>query len=180
MTESILNPRFGKECMVHPLASVIGNVEAGSQCSFWPNSVVRGDMDSIKLGNRVNIQDNVTIHVDHNYPTVIGDDTTVGHNAVVHGCTIGKLCVIGIGSIVLNGARIGDGCIIGAGAVVTPGTEIPPDSLVMGIPGKVRRTDPELRKEAEMNSEIYVQTAREYLKRSFGHVPDPYPANPSP
>ena len=163
MIEKGAGPVFGANCMIHPTALVIGKVRTGSDCSFWPKSVVRGDMDTITLGDRVNVQDNVTIHVDEGVPTSVGDDTTIGHNAVVHGCQIGKLCIIGIGAIILNGSKIGDGCVIGAGAVVTPGTLIPPDSLVLGIPAKVKKTDPDLRKEASVNSSIYVETARLYL-----------------
>jgi carbonic anhydrase/acetyltransferase-like protein (isoleucine patch superfamily) len=174
MIEKGAIPVFGSDCMTHPTSLVVGDVKAGSDCSFWPKSVVRGDMDSITIGDRVNVQDNATIHVDEGYPTHIGDDTTIGHNAVVHGCEVGKECIIGIGAIILSGSKIGEGSIIGAGAVVTPGTEIPPNSLVLGIPAKVKKTDPDLRKEALANSRIYVETARMYLKRSYGHVPDPY------
>lgn len=154
---------LGENCYVHPLAVIIGNVVAGDECSFWPFSVVRGDEDEIRIGNRTNIQDGVIIHVDTGFKTSIGNDVSIGHGAIVHGCEIGDNCIIGIRSVILNGCRIGKGSIIGAGAVVTPGTVVPPNSLVLGIPGKVKKTDPSIEEQALENSRIYVDLAREYM-----------------
>ena len=162
-----IKPAIGMRCFIHPQAVIAGDVKTGYDCSFWPGSVVRGDEDAIRIGNRTNVQDGVVIHVDTGFPATIGNDVTIGHGAVIHGCIIEDYCIIGIRSVILNGCRIGKGSIIGAGAVVTPGTEIPPYSLVLGIPGKVKKTDDSIEEQAKKNSEIYVELAREYLQGRF-------------
>lgn len=128
-----------KEAFVAGSADVIGNVTIGEGSSIWYGAVARGEMSHIKIGKFTNIQDNATLHVDTDLPCEIGDYTTVGHNAIIHGCIVGSNCLIGMGAIILNGAKIGDNSIIAAGALVTERTEIPPNSLVMGSPGKVVR-----------------------------------------
>lgn len=134
-----------KKTNIHPnafiaeTADVLGDVTIGQGSSLWYGAVARGDMSYITIGKYTNIQDNATVHVDTDLPCKIGDYTTVGHNAVVHGCEVGNNCLIGMGSIILNGAVIGDNCIIAAGALITEGAIIPPNSLVMGSPGKVKR-----------------------------------------
>lgn len=134
-----------KKTNVHPetfvaeTADVLGNVKIGIGSSMWYGAVARGDMETITIGKHTNIQDNATVHVDTDEPCKIGDYTTVGHNAIIHGCTIGNNCLIGMGAIILNGAVIGDNSIIGAGSLITEQTIIPPNSLVIGSPGKVRR-----------------------------------------
>lgn len=120
-------------------ADVVGDVTIGEGSSLWYGTVARGDMNYIVIGKHTNIQDNATLHVDSYEPLEIGDYTTVGHNAIVHGCKVGSNCLIGMGSILLNRAVIGDNCIIGAGALITEGMVIPDNSLVMGAPGKIRR-----------------------------------------
>ncbi|MDY0909586.1 gamma carbonic anhydrase family protein [Microbacterium sp. CFBP9034] len=120
-------------------ARVIGAVTLSEGSSVWYNAVLRGDSDTITVGAGSNLQDNVSVHVDAAHPVVIGCDVSVGHNAVVHGCTIGDGSLIGMGSVVLSGAVIGDGCLVAAGAVVLEGTIVPPGSLVAGVPAKVRR-----------------------------------------
>ncbi len=120
-------------------AKIIGNVNIENGSSIWFNSVIRGDMNSIKIGKFSNIQDNVTLHDDTNYPIIIGDYVTVGHNAVVHGCIIKNNSLIGINSTILNGSIIGENSIIGANALVTENSIIPPNSLVLGVPAKVIR-----------------------------------------
>lgn len=127
------------EAFIAATADVLGNVEIGEGSSMWYGSVARGDMNYIRVGKHTNIQDNATLHVDSNDPCQIGDYTTVGHNAIIHGCTVGDNCLIGMGAIVLNGAVIGENCIIGAGSLITEGAIIPANSLVMGAPGKVKR-----------------------------------------
>lgn len=127
------------EAFVAETADVLGDVTLGEGSSIWYGAVARGDMSSITIGKCTNIQDNATIHVDTDTPCKIGDYTTVGHNAVIHGCEIGDNCLIGMGSIILNNAVIGHNCIIGAGALITEGAVIPPNSLVMGSPGKVKK-----------------------------------------
>jgi carbonic anhydrase/acetyltransferase-like protein (isoleucine patch superfamily) len=145
-------------------AYVAGDVVMGEECSVWPFASVRGDEESIRIGDRTNVQDGVVIHVDSGFPTDIGDDVTIGHGAIVHGATVGNRCIIGIGSTILNGSIIGGGSIVGAGAVVTPGSEIPPNSMVLGIPGKVKKKDPSFSQMAVENARIYVDLSRDYMK----------------
>ncbi len=133
-------PTVHPSAFVDESAQVIGDVVLGEASSVWMNVVVRGDVHRIRIGARTNIQDGTIVHVMRDtHPTLIGDDVTVGHGAVVHGCTIEDRCLIGMGAIILNGARIGHDSIIAAGALIVEGAEIPPRSLVMGSPGKVRR-----------------------------------------
>jgi len=134
-------PRVHPTAYVDASAQVIGDVEIGEESSIWMSAVVRGDVHWIKIGKRSNIQDGTVIHVmNKTHPTTIGDEVTVGHAAVLHGCTIENLCLIGMGAILLNGARIGEGSIIAAGSLCVENMQVPPRSLVMGSPGKVRRS----------------------------------------
>jgi carbonic anhydrase/acetyltransferase-like protein (isoleucine patch superfamily) len=136
-----ITPRVDPSAYVDVSAQLIGDVVVGPESSLWMNVVVRGDVNSIKIGARSNVQDLTLVHVMRNTnPTVIGDQVTIGHSAVIHGCTIENRCLIGMGAILLNGCRIGTGSIVAAGALVPEGMEIPPGSMVMGVPGKVRRT----------------------------------------
>jgi len=120
-------------------ADVIGDVIIGENSSIWYGAVVRGDIENIEIGKYTNIQDNAVVHTETNIPTKIGDYCVIGHNAIIHGCTIGNNTLIGMGAIILNRAVIGNNCIIGAGTVVTEGKIIPDNSMVIGIPGKVVR-----------------------------------------
>lgn len=124
-------------------AKVIGKVEMGEYASVWFNTVVRGDVNFIKIGAYTNVQDNSVVHVADAHPTIIGDFVTIGHKACIHGCTIEDHCLIGMSATVLNGAVIGKGSIIAAGALVKENAVIPPYSLVVGIPGKIAKTLPE-------------------------------------
>ena len=137
--KSIL-PAVHPSAFVDQSAQVIGDVHIGPESSVWMNVVVRGDVHSIRIGARTNVQDLTLVHVmrDTN-PTIIGDDVTIGHAAVIHGCTIEDRCLIGMGAILLNGVRVGTGSIVAAGALVPEGMVIPPGSMVMGMPAKVRR-----------------------------------------
>jgi carbonic anhydrase/acetyltransferase-like protein (isoleucine patch superfamily) len=132
-------PDLDPAAFVAPGARVIGDVRLGEGASVWYNAVLRADSDSIVVGAGSNLQDNVSVHVDSGHPVVIGENVSVGHNAVVHGCTIGDGSLIGMGSVVLSGAVIGEGCLVAGGAVVLEGTVVPPGSLVAGVPAKVRR-----------------------------------------
>jgi carbonic anhydrase/acetyltransferase-like protein (isoleucine patch superfamily) len=133
-------PRLHPSVFIAEGAQVIGNVEIGEESSVWYNTVLRGDVNTITLGARTNIQDLSVIHVEKGtHPTRIGDDVTVGHHVVIHGCTIGNRVLVGIGAIVLNGVIIEDDAFIAAGTLLTPGTVVPSGSMVMGSPGKVRR-----------------------------------------
>lgn len=133
-------PELGEEVFIALGAHVIGQVEIGARTSIWFGASVRGDMDAITIGEETNIQDNVTVHIDEGTPTRIGSRVTVGHNVVLHGCTVEDGALIGMGSVILNGAVIGKDSLIAAGSLVTPNTKIPPRSMVMGSPGKVVRT----------------------------------------
>lgn len=128
------------EYWVAPDAALIGNVILEQMASVWFGAILRGDNEPIRIGARSNIQDGCVLHTDMGFPLVVGEECTVGHQAMLHGCTIGRNCLIGIGSTILNGARIGDNCIIGAHALIPEGKEIPENSLVVGVPGRVVRT----------------------------------------
>jgi carbonic anhydrase/acetyltransferase-like protein (isoleucine patch superfamily) len=133
-------PTIHPSAFVDVSAQVIGDVHVGPESSVWMNVVVRGDVNYIRIGARTNVQDLTLVHVMRNtHPTVIGDDVTIGHGAVVHGCTIEDRCLIGMGAILLNGSHIGSGSIVAAGTLVPEGMIVPPGSMVMGVPGKVRR-----------------------------------------
>jgi carbonic anhydrase/acetyltransferase-like protein (isoleucine patch superfamily) len=133
-------PVVHESAFVDQSAQIIGDVHIGAESSVWMNVVVRGDVNHIRIGARTNIQDGTIVHVmRETHPSVIGDDVTVGHGAVVHGCTIENRCLIGMGAVVLNGCRIGTGSIVAAGAVLPEGMVVPPGSMVMGVPAKVRR-----------------------------------------
>ncbi len=129
----------GEGAYLFPGCVVTGDVSLGKEASVWYNAVVRGDMASITIGQMSNIQDNAVVHVDNNFPTVIGNGVTVGHGAIVHGCTIEDDCIIGMGAVILNGAKIGKNCIIGAGTLVPEGKEIPEGSVAFGNPVRVYR-----------------------------------------
>lgn len=144
-------------------ATVIGDVTIEKDVSIWFGAVVRADRDAISIGAGSNIQDNCVVHTSAGYPVTIGKDVSVGHGAVLHGCTVGNQVLIGMGAVVLNGARIGDGSIIGAGAVVTEGTIIRENSLVLGVPGKViRETSEEQKMSIIENSHRYRELAERY------------------
>lgn len=132
---------------VSPSASISGEVSLGRDSSVWHNTTLRGDIAPIEIGARTNIQDGAVLHVAVDLPCVLGDDVTIGHGAIVHGCKIGDRCLVGMGAIILNGAEIAEDCIVGAGALVTEGKKIGPRSLLLGSPAKVARTlsDDELR-----------------------------------
>ena len=145
---------------VHESALIFGHVSIGAQSSVWPHAVMRSEMYHISIGARTNIQDFVMVHVGGMTPTIIGDDCSITHHATLHGCTIGENTLIGINSVVLNGARIGRNCIIGANSLIAEGKEIPDGSLVLGSPGRVKRTLDE--KDLEMLSRI----SASYVKRA--------------
>jgi len=150
---------------VAPDAHVIGNVVLGEDVGVWFGAVIRGDNDPIRIGARSNIQEGSVLHSDTGFPLTIGADVTVGHQAILHGCTIADGCLIGMGATVMNGARIGAGSIIGAGALVTEGKEIPPGSLVMGAPAKVIRTlDADVAAKLLASAAHYVENARRFAK----------------
>ena len=141
-------PTIDPSAYVDESAQIVGDVTIGPESSVWLNAVVRGDVNYIRLGRQSNLQDGVIVHVNHepSCPTVVGDQVTVGHGAILHGCVIEDRCLIGMGAILLNGSRVGSDSIVAAGTLVPERTVIPPRSLVMGTPGRVKRpvTDDEL------------------------------------
>lgn len=146
-------------------ATVIGRVRLGAKVTVWFGAVVRGDNDSIEIGDGSNVQDNATCHVDPGFPLVVGRNCTIGHNAIVHGCTIGDDALIGMGSIVMNGARIGRGCVVGAGAVITEGKEFADYSLIVGAPARVIRTlDPAQVEKMGLAARAYIAKGPRYTK----------------
>ena len=157
-------PRVDATAYVDPSAQVIGDVTMGPRSSVWCGTVLRGDVNRVVLGAESNIQDNSVLHGELDlYPVIVGDRVTVGHMAVLHGCVVEDDCLIGIGAIVLNGARVGRGSIVAAGSLVPEGMEIPPESLVMGTPAKVRRgiTDEEKARFRE-NAQRYIRYRQQY------------------
>jgi carbonic anhydrase/acetyltransferase-like protein (isoleucine patch superfamily) len=135
-------PTIDPSAYVDESAQVIGDVVLGAESSIWLNAVVRGDVNYIRIGRQSNLQDGVIVHVNHqpSYPTIVGERVTVGHAAILHGCVVEDRCLIGMGAILLNGSHVGSDSIVAAGTLVPERTVIPPRSLVMGSPGKVRRT----------------------------------------
>ncbi len=134
-----IGPRISASAWVADSAQVMGNVELADQVSVWFGVVIRGDTETIRIGRRSNIQDMSVLHADVGMPLTLGEDVTVGHKVMLHGCTIGDGSLIGIGAVVLNGAKIGKGCLVGAGSLVTEGKEFPDGSMIMGSPAKLVR-----------------------------------------
>jgi Carbonic anhydrases/acetyltransferases, isoleucine patch superfamily len=162
-------PTIHPTAYIHDAAHVIGDVTLGAHVSVWPTAVIRGDTAPIVVGEDSNVQDGAVLHVDHGVPCTIGKRVAIGHRAVVHGATVHDDCLIGMGAIVLNRVVVGSGSIIGAGAVCTEGMEIPPNSLVIGVPAKVRRetTDDERARIA--------RTVQSYLRLQDEHRAGRFP-----
>ena len=160
-----MSPRLGARAWVDPSAQVIGDVELGEDAGVWMNTVVRGDVNRIRIGARTNVQDACVLHVTAQHPTTLAEDVTVGHSVTLHGCTIERLCLVGVGAIVLNGAVVGEESIVAAGALVPEGMVVPPRSVVMGTPAKVRRpvSDAE-RADLRRYAERYVDYKEDYRR----------------
>jgi carbonic anhydrase/acetyltransferase-like protein (isoleucine patch superfamily) len=156
---------IGKDVYVDASAQVVGEVELGAQSSVWMNAVLRGDVHAIRIGARSNVQDGAVLHgMKGMYPVEVGDGCTIGHNATVHGCVLEDDVLVGMGAVVLNGARIGAGSIVAAGALVPERMMVPPRSLVVGVPGKVKRELTEAEVEGNrMYAARYVDYSREYM-----------------
>lgn len=163
-------PQIDDSAWVADSAQVIGDVHLGADASIWFNCVVRGDNETMVIGRGTNIQDGSVLHSDRGSPLTIGEDVTVGHQVMLHGCTVGNFSLIGIQSVVLNGAKIGQYCLVGAGSLVTEGKEFPDGSLIMGRPAKVvRELTPEQIEGLRLSAAGYVANARRYkagLKKS--------------
>jgi len=155
---------LGKTIFIAKSADVVGKVKLGNFISVWFQVVLRGDVDSITIGDRTNIQDGSVVHVAAGYPTIIGDGVSIGHKAIIHGCEIGDNVLVGMGAIILNGAKIGENSIVGAGSLVTQGKVFAPNSLIMGSPAKVvRELKPEEIQSIRDNAEEYLETMKGYL-----------------
>jgi len=161
----LTRPHIHPDCFVAPNAIVIGNVTLGAESSIWYQCVLRGDVSTITIGERTNIQDGTIIHADPGFPTIIGNDVTVGHGAIVHGAVVEDGCLIGIRSTLLNGCKIGKGSVIGAGALVPEGMIVPPNSLVMGVPGKiVKEVSAKLAERSQRGAAGYVRFSKAHKK----------------
>ena len=162
-------PTIDPTAWVAPNATLLGDVTLGARASIWYGCVVRGDTDRITIGAETNIQDLTMVHVDEGVPCIVGNDVTVGHRAILHGCIIEDECLIGMGAVLLNRAVIGTGSVVAAGAVVPEGMVVPPGSLVMGVPGKVvRPVDAELKKRIESTWRHYVEQSRLHREGKYG------------
>lgn len=162
-----MKPEIHESTFVDETAVIIGDVKIGKNCGIFPSAVIRGDENSIVIGDGSNVQDNCIVHVNGTHKTVIGKNVSVGHGAMVHGCTIEDDCIIGIHATVLDGAKIGRGSVIGANALVTIDSEIPENSLVLGVPGKVVKQDVKYREQAVRNAKIYQQLSKEHLEGKY-------------
>ena len=159
-------PRVHSTAFVDDSAQVIGDVAIGEESGVWMCAVVRGDVNTIRIGRRTNIQDGTVVHaMTGTHQTTIGDNVTIGHAAVIHGCTIENQCLIGMGAILLNGAHVGAGSIVAAGTLIVENMKVPPKSLVMGSPGKVKRllTQAEVA-DIQQYADRYVQYRLDYMK----------------
>jgi len=161
-------PRIADSAYIDPQSIIIGDVTIAADSSVWPGTVIRGDVHYIRIGSRTNVQDGCVLHVMRDtHPLILGDNVTIGHGVVLHGCTIESRCLIGMGSIILNGARIGTGSIVAAGTLVPEGTDLPPGSLFMGHPGKFRRALTDADQHSIDNyAERYVEYKETYKQKS--------------
>ena len=168
-----IKPTIPKSCYIEDTGVVIGDVVMGEHCSVWFHAVIRGDVHFIRIGERTNVQDLCMLHVTHDtHPLIIGNEVTIGHGAILHGCTIKDRVLIGMGAIVMDGALIEEDSVVGAGALVLEGMTVPSKSVVLGSPGRVRRAV----SEAELawikeSAENYVKYARQYLDTSSRNKP---------
>ncbi|MFW5998974.1 MAG: gamma carbonic anhydrase family protein [Halanaerobiaceae bacterium] len=156
-------PQIARDVFIAAGARIIGDVIIKPEASIWYNAVLRGDIDQIYIDEKTNIQENCSLHIDFDTPLTLGKNVTVGHGAILHGCQIENNCLIGMGSTILNKAVIGENSIIGAGTVVTENKKIPPESLVLGVPGKVvRKVTSEEKKKIKNSADHYYQFAQEH------------------
>jgi gamma-carbonic anhydrase len=158
-----LSPKVEPTAFIAPNAVLIGNVRVGVQASVWFNSILRGDINYIEVGDRTNIQDGCILHVTHEDPVVVGAETTVAHGVILHGATVESGCLVAMGAIILDGARVESGSLVAAGALIPPGMHVPKNSLVMGVPGKiVKELTEQERTRIKLNWQVYVQYANDY------------------
>ena len=164
-------PLIHPSAFVHETASVVGDVRLGARCSVWAGASLRGDLETISLGEASNVQDNCVIHTTQGgQPTTIGKYVSLGHGAIVHSATIEDDVLVGMRAVVLDECVVGAGTLIAAGAVLAPGTKVPPNSLVMGVPGKVVKTDPALRERCHQNAAHYLEYQEWHKAGKFPRV----------
>lgn len=162
-------PKIAATAYIHETAVIIGDVTIGAHANIWPNVVIRGDINSITIGDRTNVQDATVIHVDHAYPTVIEHDVTIGHSAIIHACTIKHTSLVGMGATVLDRAVVGEYAMVGANGLVSPGSIIPPKTLAVGMPAKPKRElSPEEIEGLKHSAEHYCEIANEFKKAQDG------------
>ena len=162
-----MKPEIHKSSYVDRTTVIIGNVKIGKNCGIYPHAVIRGDENTIEIGDGSNVQDCCVIHVNSEHKTKIGKNVSIGHCAMVHGATIEDECLIGIHATVLDGAIIKKGSIVGANALVTSNMVVPENSLVLGVPGKVVKQNKNLREQALLNAEIYQKMSKEHKKGKY-------------
>ena len=157
------SPSVDAEAWIAPTATLVGRVNIAASASVWYGAVLRAEFEDITVGEGSNLQDGVAAHVDPGFPLTVGNNVSVGHNAVLHGCTVGDGSLVGMGAVIMNGAIIGEGCLVAAGALVTEGTQVPPRSLIAGVPAKVRRelTEDEAGRNG-LNAAVYVELAKQH------------------
>jgi carbonic anhydrase/acetyltransferase-like protein (isoleucine patch superfamily) len=168
-----IRPQLDPSVYVAPNASIIGDVHIGPRSSVWFGAVIRGDVFHIRIGSETSIQDNTVVHVTHDrFATQVGSRVTVGHSVTLHGCTIGDLCIIGMGSTILDQVEVGERCIVGAGSLLTPGTKVPPGHLVVGAPARVKRPLSEAEIEwLAASATHYVELGRIYAQEDAEQEP---------
>lgn len=158
------SPEVAEGCFIADSADVIGRVFLAENCNIWFGSVIRGDVNDVKIGENTNVQDLAMLHVDTQHPLTIGKDVTIGHKATLHGCTIGDGCLIGMGAVILDGAEIGNNSIVAAGSIVPPGKKFPDGSFIIGTPAKVKRElSAEEKQQYIDHCHKYVELAQSYL-----------------
>lgn len=162
-----MKPEIHNSSFVDETSVIIGNVKIKKNCGILPHAVLRGDQNLIEIGEGSNVQDCAVIHTDTDHKVILGKNVSIGHSAMIHGATIEDDCLIGIHATILNGAKVGKGSIIGACALVTEGKEIPPNSLVVGVPGKVIKQDEAFRTKARQNAEIYQKLSKRHKDGEF-------------
>jgi carbonic anhydrase/acetyltransferase-like protein (isoleucine patch superfamily) len=163
-----MKPMVHPSSFVHKTAVILGDVEIGKDCGIWPHSVIRGDENSIRIGDGSNVQDCCVVHCSVGFPVSMGKKVSLGHGSIVHGATIGDNVIIGMNATVLNGSVVGAGSIVGANALVKEGMRIPPGSLVVGVPGKVvREGDASLGQQAIKNADTYIGLAKRHKAGEF-------------
>ena len=159
-----MKPEIDKSSYVAKTAVIIGDVVIGKNCGIFPNAVIRGDQNTIEIGDGSNVQDCCVIHTNREHKVKIGKNVSIGHGAIVHGAIIDDDCLIGMNATILNGSKLGQGSVIGANALVKNNMDVPENSLVLGLPGKIIKQDEKFRETARLNAEVYQKLSKEYLR----------------